>query len=119
MAYPPSPLLMRAMQASQELSEALSLNPPAAPPGAPPAAPGSPPGPMGAPAPQGPPGAPPEPKGQLGLGPNQNPSPLQATPSFKSPPMEAFLQKAAGRAQQGPVGFALGGRVDFSVHRRS
>lgn len=53
-------------------------------------------------------------QGQVGLGPNQAPSPLQATPSFKSPPMEAFLQKAAGRAQ-GPVGFARGGRVKLAV----
>jgi len=38
-------------------------------------------------------------------------NPLQGLPSFKSPPMAAFLQKAAGA--QGPVGFAKGGRVNL------
>lgn len=61
--------------------------------------------------PQGPlSGPPPQDNGQLGLGPNQKPSPLQAVPSFRSAPFEAVLQKAAGRAQA-PVGFSKGGRV--------
>jgi hypothetical protein len=113
-------------EAAKELAEALSITQPPAPPGAPPF--GATPMPGAPPAPQGPPpagglpqgGPPPMPPAGGLAAPSpmeQMPAPplvtaanpLQGLPSFKSPPMAAFLQKAAG--SQGPVGFAKGGRV--------
>lgn len=113
-----SPLHLRVQQAAQALAEALSVGKTAPQPMGLPAQeppPGGPPGALAPPPAAPPPGQakPPE-QGQLGLGPNQSPSPLQAVPSFKSAPVEAYLQKAAGRAQM-PVGFARGGRVSFAV----
>ena len=79
--------------------------------------------------PQGalPQGMPPPPAGGLAAQPSggQMPAPpkvtaanpLQGLPSFKSPPMAAFLQKAAGA--QGPVGFAKGGSVNRTNIQRS
>ncbi len=104
------------MKAAQDIAEALSLGPPM---GAPP------PQPMGAPPPAlGPqPPAPAGPQGQPSMGalgggmPQQRPamSPLQAMPSFKSPPMAAALQAAEGMkghpAMNRPTGFAEGGFV--------
>jgi len=110
----------RTVQAARDLAEALSITQPnAPPPGAPP--PGAPP--PGAPPPGAPPpGAPPPgaPTLQSGLpqngatGPSPEPpssaaNPLQGLPSFKSPPLASYLQKATGA--QGPVGFAKGGYV--------
>ena len=118
-----TPLALRARNAAQDLSEALAVgqNPMAGqPPGAPPmgAPPPSPPGgaPMGAPPMGAPPmgGAspnmPPRPPGAL-QGAAQAPSPLQGLPSFKSPPLAAFLQGPHGQTAQTskPVGFAKGG----------
>lgn len=117
-------------QAAKELAEALSITQPPAPP----TPPGAPPAPQGPPTPEGPQGALPQggpmptpPAGGLAAQPpgNQMPAPpkvtaanpLQGLPSFKSPPMAAFLQKAAGA--QGPVGFAKGGRVNRTNIQRS
>lgn len=114
-----SSLAQRAQQAALDLQEALSvMRPPAAPPGAPQGPGGPQGGPAPPPGPQGPPGGPPGPaQAAPGLGPKQSPSPLQATTSFKSPPMESFLQGAVGR--EGPIGFARGGRVsEFAIRRR-
>jgi len=108
-------------EAAKELAEAMSITQPPAPPAPPtPPVPGASPAPQGPPMPQG--GPPPmPPAGGLAAQPPgaQMPAPpkvtaanpLQGLPSFKSPPMAAFLQKAAGA--QGPVGFAKGGRVNL------
>ena len=95
----------RTVQAARDLAEALSITQPnAPPPGAPP--PGAPP--PGAPTLQsglpqnGATGPSPEP-------PSSAANPLQGLPSFKSPPLASYLQKATGA--QGPVGFAKGGYV--------
>jgi hypothetical protein len=107
------------LDAARNIAEALSVVRQLAPPqGAPEAAQ---PGPMPAPAsplPQ-PPGA--RPQAALGMAqgpqPQQRPamSPLQAVPSFRSPPLQAALQGAEGMkghpAMTQPVGFAKGGLV--------
>lgn len=108
-----APFQVRAQRAAQDIAEALSLNPVAPPQAAQPPPVGA---PQPAPAPAGPRAPPP---GSPGLTPSGMPaqrpamSPLQAMPSFKSAPMAAALQGAAGR--EGPIGFAAGGYVDFSV----
>ena len=93
----------RMQRMAEDLAEALSVVQPAPPPGGmtSPAG-GAVPQPGGAAPSMGgmaPPAGGKPPQAAPGLGPNQSPSPLQMTTSFKSPPVESFLQKTSGRAQ--------------------
>lgn len=108
--------VVRAQRAGRDIMEALSVVHPPAQLAPQPAG-----GAMGSPHP------PPQPMAPNGAQPSMRPpgqpmpdkrpalTALATMPDFRSPPMAAALQGAAGR--EGPVGFAAGGRVDFAVRR--
>lgn len=103
----------RSAEAAQDLAEAVSLGAPPTPQGVP----GAPPGPQGSPAPLPRPSAPVgplqgSPQSPLAVKPTPA-SPLEMMPAFKSPTFASMLQGEVGR--QGPVGFALGGRVQRNL----